>query len=223
MYLFVCLSTHPSFCYSQIINGVRAEINRLYDAFCSRNPSFAEKHGKVSILAHSLGSVITYDILSLWDIEQRHLSEDDLPTGFLTESFTYLRRLTSGENLETSESASDVSRSSSSHKVTSPSKKGKNKRKENIRVELAKARSNVMELEAMLKLTMEPENKDKESSSQEPDCPYALRFKVCYVFQPFFTILEVYFLFVLFTFLPLPVIPCTAPTPPQPKFFFLIK
>lgn len=150
---------------------MRDEINRLYDAFCKRNPSFTEKNGKVSIVAHSLGSVITYDILSLWDIEERNLTEDQLPTGtgFLTESFTYLKTLASGSELELRSSSGEIS--------SSPSKL-KEKGKENIRVELAKARNNVMKLEAMLKTELELEEVEGKGCSGDTDCPYALRFKV---------------------------------------------
>lgn len=43
------------------------ELNRLYSLFCSRNPDFEEKGGKVSIVSHSLGCVITFDIMTGWD------------------------------------------------------------------------------------------------------------------------------------------------------------
>lgn len=42
-------------------------MNRLYTLFCSRNPEFTEKDGKVSIVSHSLGCVITYDIMTGWN------------------------------------------------------------------------------------------------------------------------------------------------------------
>ncbi|KAA0708853.1 Phospholipase DDHD1 [Triplophysa tibetana] len=42
------------------------KMNRLYTLFCERNPEFAEK-GKVSIVSHSLGCVITFDIMTGWD------------------------------------------------------------------------------------------------------------------------------------------------------------
>uniref|UniRef100_A0AC34QMG2 DDHD domain-containing protein n=1 Tax=Panagrolaimus sp. JU765 TaxID=591449 RepID=A0AC34QMG2_9BILA len=48
---------------SEIINGVIKCMNSTYDLFMKNNPGFT---GKVSILAHSLGSVITYDILTNW-------------------------------------------------------------------------------------------------------------------------------------------------------------
>jgi phospholipase DDHD1 len=129
-------------------------MNRLFDAFCTRNPYFKEKHCKVSIIAHSLGSVITYDILSLWDIELRHPSEEETArTGFLTESFTFLRTLGSGAEDERNESSETPK---TKEKVTKP--------KENIRVELAKARNTVMELEAMLKTELELESASATSS-----------------------------------------------------------
>ena len=151
-----------SFCYLslQIIDGVRDEMNRLYNMFCSRNPSFLEKGGKISILAHSLGSVIAYDILTLWDIELRHLSHDSTTgTGFLTESLHYLRSVTSRGSVEGMETSAE------------------GKRKENLRVELAKARSQVMKLEAMIASEVEHESHGANNGSNE--CPYALKFKVC--------------------------------------------
>lgn len=134
-------------------------MNRLYTMFCSRNPCFLERHGKVSIVAHSLGSVIAYDILTLWDIELRHISHDATTgTGFLTESLQYLRSVTSRTSHENTETGSE------------------GRKKENLRVELAKARSQVMKLEAMIASEVEHEAHGADSSSHE--CPYALRFKV---------------------------------------------
>uniref|UniRef100_A0A8C6UJM9 DDHD domain containing 1a n=1 Tax=Neogobius melanostomus TaxID=47308 RepID=A0A8C6UJM9_9GOBI len=51
----------------EITNGLTQELNRLYSLFCSRNPDFEERGGKVSIVSHSLGCVITYDIMTGWD------------------------------------------------------------------------------------------------------------------------------------------------------------
>lgn len=51
----------------QITRGLTQELNRLYTLFCSRNPEFEESGGKVSIVSHSLGCVITYDIMTGWD------------------------------------------------------------------------------------------------------------------------------------------------------------
>ncbi|XP_033892043.3 phospholipase DDHD1-like isoform X1 [Acipenser ruthenus] len=51
----------------EITKGLTLELNRLYSLFCSRNPDFEEKGGKVSIVSHSLGCVITFDIMTGWD------------------------------------------------------------------------------------------------------------------------------------------------------------
>ncbi|XP_024123607.1 phospholipase DDHD1 [Oryzias melastigma] len=51
----------------EITKGLTQELNRLYSLFCSRNPEFEDKGGKVSVVAHSLGCVITYDIITGWD------------------------------------------------------------------------------------------------------------------------------------------------------------
>uniref|UniRef100_H3DIM5 DDHD domain containing 1 n=1 Tax=Tetraodon nigroviridis TaxID=99883 RepID=H3DIM5_TETNG len=51
----------------EITRGLTQELNRLYMLFCSRNPEFEERGGKVSIVSHSLGCVITYDIMTGWD------------------------------------------------------------------------------------------------------------------------------------------------------------
>ena len=40
---------------------VVSEINRIYTLFCTRNEEF---NGKISIIGHSLGSLITFDLLS---------------------------------------------------------------------------------------------------------------------------------------------------------------
>ena len=134
-------------------------MNRLYAKFCSRNSLFLEKGGKVSILAHSLGSVIAYDILTLWDIELRDLSHDSTTgTGFLTESLHYLRSVASRGSVESMETSAD------------------GRRKENLRVELAKARSQVMKLEAMI--ASEAEHETHGASNGSNGCPYALKFKV---------------------------------------------
>ncbi|XP_052435746.1 phospholipase DDHD1 [Carassius gibelio] len=50
----------------EITKGLTQELNRLYSLFCSRNPEF-ESRGRVSIISHSLGCVITFDIMTGWD------------------------------------------------------------------------------------------------------------------------------------------------------------
>uniref|UniRef100_A0A8C1WWG9 DDHD domain containing 1a n=1 Tax=Cyprinus carpio TaxID=7962 RepID=A0A8C1WWG9_CYPCA len=51
----------------EITKGLTQELNRLYSLFCSRNPQFESSGGKVSIISHSLGCVITFDIMTGWD------------------------------------------------------------------------------------------------------------------------------------------------------------
>ena len=47
--------------YREHISGiVQRECNRIYELFMQRNPSF---NGKVSLIGHSLGSAILFDIL----------------------------------------------------------------------------------------------------------------------------------------------------------------
>uniref|UniRef100_A0A8C9UZA0 DDHD domain containing 1b n=1 Tax=Scleropages formosus TaxID=113540 RepID=A0A8C9UZA0_SCLFO len=58
----------------EITRGLTQEMNRLYSLFCSRNPQFEEK-GKVSIVSHSLGCVITFDIMTGWDPVRFYLQE----------------------------------------------------------------------------------------------------------------------------------------------------
>lgn len=67
----------------QITKGLTQELNRLYTLFCCRNPEFEEREGKVSIVSHSLGCVITYDIMTGWDpvrfcLQEHHAVEEEL-------------------------------------------------------------------------------------------------------------------------------------------------
>lgn len=63
----------------EIQKGLTCELNRLYSTFTQRNPDFTSRGGKVSIIAHSLGCVIVYDIITGWSIthtlEQRKAQE----------------------------------------------------------------------------------------------------------------------------------------------------
>ncbi|XP_067099433.1 phospholipase DDHD1 isoform X1 [Osmerus mordax] len=51
----------------EITKGLTQELNRLYSLFCSRNPDFEKNGGKVSMVSHSLGCVIAFDIMTGWD------------------------------------------------------------------------------------------------------------------------------------------------------------
>ncbi|KAM8736828.1 phospholipase DDHD1 [Acanthopagrus schlegelii] len=73
----------------EITKGLTQELNRLYTLFCSRNPEFEEKGGKVSIVSHSLGCVITYDIMTGWDpvrfcLQEHHTVEEELDLGWMS-------------------------------------------------------------------------------------------------------------------------------------------
>ncbi|TSM77336.1 Phospholipase DDHD1 [Bagarius yarrelli] len=59
----------------EITKGLTQELNRLYSLFCSRNPEFEQRGGKVSIVSHSLGCVIAYDIVTGWDPVRFRLQE----------------------------------------------------------------------------------------------------------------------------------------------------
>ncbi|KAF7727293.1 hypothetical protein EC973_007809 [Apophysomyces ossiformis] len=43
---------------------ISKEINRVYRTFTQRNPDFTERNGKVTILGHSLGSLLAFDMLT---------------------------------------------------------------------------------------------------------------------------------------------------------------
>lgn len=58
--LDILFYTSPIYCQN-ILDTVVSEINRLYTLFCGRNEEF---EGKVSIIGHSLGSLIAFDLLS---------------------------------------------------------------------------------------------------------------------------------------------------------------
>ena len=62
------------------MDTVATELNRLYDLFCNRNPSFK---GLVSLGGHSLGSVILFDLLmhqSSEDQEKKEQEEEESST-----------------------------------------------------------------------------------------------------------------------------------------------
>ncbi|KAL5962081.1 Phospholipase DDHD1 [Taenia solium] len=48
----------------EIMRAFHHEVARLYGLFCARNPHFIERGGKVSIIAHSLGAVVAFDVLT---------------------------------------------------------------------------------------------------------------------------------------------------------------
>nr|CAD2126942.1 unnamed protein product [Meloidogyne enterolobii] len=54
---------HSPLYRSEIVNGVIKCLNNVYTSFLENNPDFS---GPVSVIGHSLGSVIAYDILTNW-------------------------------------------------------------------------------------------------------------------------------------------------------------
>ena len=47
----------------QILDGLKFQLHKQYGAFMKHHPHFLSNGGTVSIIGHSLGSVITYDLL----------------------------------------------------------------------------------------------------------------------------------------------------------------
>ena len=58
-----CGSTVLSVFLMQLLNGLKIALQCQYDKFMWRNPHFVSQGGTVSVIAHSLGSVMLYDIL----------------------------------------------------------------------------------------------------------------------------------------------------------------
>lgn len=54
------LSLSPSLLPQTIVNQVAGEMNRLYELFLQRHPGYS---GGVSVMGHSLGSCILFDLL----------------------------------------------------------------------------------------------------------------------------------------------------------------
>ncbi|KAL5108854.1 Phospholipase DDHD1 [Taenia crassiceps] len=79
---FMDIMYYTSPLYRHEINqSLQAELNRLYCLFCERHPYFEEQGGKVSILAHSLGSVISYDLVTGWIEPVSHYIQSPLYVG----------------------------------------------------------------------------------------------------------------------------------------------
>ncbi|OXA60682.1 Phospholipase DDHD1 [Folsomia candida] len=71
---------------TEIQNALRNELNRIYSNFVQRNPDFRDRGGKVSVIAHSLGAVITYDIITGYmphspDVPHGHPVGSDIGNG----------------------------------------------------------------------------------------------------------------------------------------------
>jgi phospholipase DDHD1 len=71
-----------------MITSLIYEANRVYRLFCQRNPYFA-KSGRVSIIAHSLGSALATDILSNQPTFVKPLNEMSLMEQRTTKKFVF--------------------------------------------------------------------------------------------------------------------------------------
>lgn len=63
---------------SKMIQAVVKEANRVYRLWCKNNPGFQE-YGKVHVMAHSLGSVMSFDILSHQPTRVPYFDFDSVP------------------------------------------------------------------------------------------------------------------------------------------------
>ncbi|XP_050444035.1 phospholipase DDHD1-like [Adelges cooleyi] len=68
----------------EIQNSLAQELNRLHSKFVERHP---QHDIKVSIMAHSLGSVITYDIITGWEPFKRNYQSPKIHLNFELENF----------------------------------------------------------------------------------------------------------------------------------------
>lgn len=62
--LDVLLYMTPNFCLD-VLESVTDQIHSVYDVFNKAHPDFKSRGGKCSLIGHSLGSVISWDLLSL--------------------------------------------------------------------------------------------------------------------------------------------------------------
>ncbi|KAK9477526.1 DDHD domain-containing protein [Lipomyces japonicus] len=68
----------------KIMRNVTNECNRIYHLFCKHNPSF---NGRVSLIGHSLGAAITFDILCRQSHDAQSASRNVLSLDFNADSF----------------------------------------------------------------------------------------------------------------------------------------
>lgn len=62
--LDVLLYLTPNYCF-EVLESVTDQINAVYGVFTKINPKYLSRGGKFSLIGHSLGSVILWDLLSL--------------------------------------------------------------------------------------------------------------------------------------------------------------
>ncbi|SGZ01215.1 BQ5605_C033g11133 [Microbotryum silenes-dioicae] len=77
----------------KMLKAVVKEANRIYRLFCMRNPGFAARGGKISIIGHSLGSALCADILSTQPTYVKPLSEMSNAEKYSESQFVFDTRL----------------------------------------------------------------------------------------------------------------------------------
>ncbi|SCV73522.1 BQ2448_7448 [Microbotryum intermedium] len=77
----------------KMLKAVVKEANRIYRLFCMRNPGFAARGGKVSIIGHSLGSALCADILSTQPTHVKPLGEMTSAEKYSDSQFVFDTRL----------------------------------------------------------------------------------------------------------------------------------
>ncbi|KAI3931823.1 hypothetical protein MKW98_012233 [Papaver atlanticum] len=120
----------PIYC-QEIINSVSNQLNRLYLKFIKRNPGY---DGKVSIYAHSLGSVLSYDILC----HQENLSSQ-FPVDFMYKERggnkeSCLGEIDSSPHCRSSQTPREPSHTLSQHSAESEQPSGKSSVEDEDRV-----------------------------------------------------------------------------------------
>lgn len=146
----------------EIMQAIRQELNMVYTQYTSRNPSFEQNGGKVSIIAHSLGSVIIHDVLTLWNsyLMEKDKKNADVQVAGGERSYSWFwgwgkERLTDQSTSSESAGIKDI--------------------EQDLKAQLHEARLKVAKVEAQIS------GAGKESV-QENEC-YSLRFKVEHVFN----------------------------------------
>ncbi|XP_004365423.2 Ddhd2 protein [Capsaspora owczarzaki ATCC 30864] len=66
--------------HETVIAHLTAQLNAVYDLFTARHPNFVSNGGRVSIMGHSLGSILSFDILCRKTDALRNASEDTTET-----------------------------------------------------------------------------------------------------------------------------------------------
>lgn len=150
----------------EIIQAIRTQLNAVYKQFCDRNPSFKENNGKVSIVAHSLGSVIVHDVLTLWNsfLIEEGKKNADTNVAIAQKSYSWFWGWGKPRENLSEESLSDIPEVPD---------------KETLQKKLHEARLKVAKLEDQLNGM---DRVDGDTQKSQLDC-YSLLFKVEYVFN----------------------------------------